>query len=430
MLEQRHRWRLYRQLTAIIMIAGLVWAFFSDALISLCARYVPAFWLEYLRGINNILLFGITALFLYYRIRKQQQLLMLSEKQYRELFESNPNPMWIYHRESLAFIAVNEAAIAKYGYSKEEFLAMTIKDIRSTADYALLDEAIKRNPGGLKEAGMWKHIRRSGEVFPVSIVSHDVTFNRQNCRMVMATDITRIIQNEQKLREAYQKEKKLYNELAVKHQTIQQTEKENRIRGQVMNKINNLVIIVQDDRTISWVNQAFTDFTGYTLSEVSGKNPGKILFGPETDPEVVDRLISAIGQKIFFSGELINYKKSGEPYWTQLNLSPIFDEGGAFQFYISVETVITERKEKEKKILAQHLALQQIAWSNSHEIRKPICSIIGLISVLKGADDQQDRNDCLSALDICAKELDHLIKDINRKVEYIEQTANYYAPQS
>jgi len=407
------------------MIAGLVWAFFSDALITLCARYVPASWPEYLRGINNILLFGITALFLYYRIRKQQQQLMLSEKQYREMFESNPNPMWIYHQESLAFIAVNEAAIAKYGYSREEFLGITIKDIRSTADHALLDEAIKLNPGGFKEAGMWKHIRRSGEVFPVSIVSHDVVFDRKDCKMVMATDITRIIQNEQKLREAYQKEKKLHDELAVKHQTIQRSEKESMIRGQVMNRINNMVVIVQEDRTISWVNQAFTDFTGYTLNEVSGKNPGKVLFGPETDPEVVERLVSSVGQKIFFSSELVNYKKNGESYWTQLNLSPIFDDDGVFQFYISVETVITERKEKENKILAQHLALQQIAWSNSHEIRKPICSIIGLISVLKNADDEQELNHCLSALDTCATELDHLVKDINRKVEYIGQAANY-----
>lgn len=424
MLEKIYQWRMYRQLTAIVMIAGLVWAFFSDTLITLWARYIPASWPEYLRGINNILLFGITALFLYYRIRKQRQQLMLSEKQYREMFESNPNPMWIYNRESLAFIAVNEAAIAKYGYSREEFLGITIKDIRSTADHALLDEAIKRNPGGLKEAGIWKHIRRSGEVFPVSIVSHDVVFNRQDCKMVMATDITRIIQNEQKLREAYQKEKKLHGELAVKHQTIKQSEKENRIRGQVMNKINNLVVIVQEDRTISWVNQAFTDFTGYALNEVSGKNPAEILFGPETDPEVVERLVSSVRQKISFSSELINYKKNGESYWTQLNLSPIFDDDGAFQFYISVETVITERKEKENKILAQHLALQQIAWSNSHEIRKPICSIIGLISVLKNADDHQDLSHCLSALDTCAKELDHLVKDINQKVEYIGQEAS------
>jgi PAS domain S-box-containing protein len=314
MLEQRFRWPTYRQLTIVILIAGSVWAFSSDALISLYGRYVPASWLEYLRGINNFLLFGITAVFLYYRISKQQQQLIFSEKQYRELFESNPNPMWIYRKETLAFVAVNDAAIVKYGYSREEFLAMTIKDIRSTADHALLDEAIKSKYTGLKEAGTWKHLRRSGEVMPVSIVSHDVIFNRLDCKMVMATDITRILKNEQKLHEAYREEKKLHEELAAKHQALMESEKESRLMGQVMNKINNLVIIVREDHKISWVNQAFTDLTGYTLKEVEGKNPGEILPGPETDLEVVSNLISSVEKRIFFSAELVNYKKNGEPY--------------------------------------------------------------------------------------------------------------------
>jgi PAS domain S-box-containing protein len=256
---------------------------------------------------------------------------------------------------------------------------------------------------------------------PVSIVSHDVIFNRLDCKMVMATDITRILKNEQKLHEAYREEKKLHEELAAKHQALMESEKESRLMGQVMNKINNLVIIVREDHKISWVNQAFTDLTGYTLKEVEGKNPGEILPGPETDLEVVSNLISSVEKRIFFSAELVNYKKNGEPYWTQLNLSPIYDEDGSFQFYISVETVITERKEKEQKILAQHTALQRVAWSNSHELRKPVCSIIGLISVLKNADNHKERHDCLSALETCTKELDCLVKDINRKVEYLEQ---------
>jgi PAS domain S-box-containing protein len=238
--------------------------------------------------------------------------------------------------------------------------------------------------------------------------------------MVMATDVARMVQNEEKLREAYQKEKKLNDELAAQYEVMQKSERENRIMGQVMNKINNMVLIIREDRTISWVNQAFTDFTGYSLDEAIGQNPGGLLFGRSSDPEVISQLLSATAQKTFFSGELVNYKKNGQPYWTQLNVSPIYDENGEFQFYISVETVITERKEKEQKISAQHMALQRVAWSNSHELRRPVCSIIGLISVLKNADDQSDKNHCLLALESCARDLDHLVQDINRKVEFIE----------
>ena len=65
-----------------------------------------------------------------------------SEQGYRLLFDSNPHPMWIYDRETLAFLAVNDAAILSYGYSREEFLAKTIKDIRPPEDIPSLLEKV------------------------------------------------------------------------------------------------------------------------------------------------------------------------------------------------------------------------------------------------------------------------------------------------
>src|ERR1044072_4510779 len=66
--------------------------------------------------------------------RHTYEALCRSEAQYRALFENNPQPMWVYDERTLRFLAVNEAAIERYGYSREEFLSMTIKSIRSTAD--------------------------------------------------------------------------------------------------------------------------------------------------------------------------------------------------------------------------------------------------------------------------------------------------------
>ncbi|HEY9194785.1 MAG TPA: PAS domain S-box protein, partial [Mucilaginibacter sp.] len=341
----------------------MIWAFCSDAMISDWGRSLPHGYLELLRGANNVVLFSIATIVLYRRLRKQQRQLILSEEQYRNLFDSNPNPMWIYHKKTLAFIAVNDAATIKYGYSRDEFLNMTIKDIRPAEDLVLLDESIKNDNGSTGKSNIWQHLRKSGEVFPVSIVSHNVWFNQGSCKMVMATDITLARKNEQILRDSYLKEKELREELAVNYELIRKSEKENKFIAQVIDRINNLVLVVTEDGIISWVNRAFTDFTGYTADEVIGKNPGHILFGPETDSETIKRLIQSTQQKKYFSEELVNYKKSGESYWTQLAISPIYDENGNFQFFMSVETIITERKEKEQKILAQHAALQKIAWS-------------------------------------------------------------------
>ena len=56
------------------------------------------------------------------------------QEQYRLLFESNPHPMWVFDRETMRFLAVNDAAVEQYGYSKEEFLSMTLAQIRSPED--------------------------------------------------------------------------------------------------------------------------------------------------------------------------------------------------------------------------------------------------------------------------------------------------------
>ena len=74
----------------------------------------------------------------------RRQALKDSERRYRTLFESNPHPMWVYDVESLKFLTVNDAAVAHYGYSREEFLAMTIMDIRPVEDIGPVTAAIQQ----------------------------------------------------------------------------------------------------------------------------------------------------------------------------------------------------------------------------------------------------------------------------------------------
>src|SRR5437870_12862038 len=95
--------------------------------------------------------------------RKQaEQALRQSEERYRLLFESNPQPMWVYNLETLRFLAVNEAAVRHYGYSRDEFLAMTVRDIRPPEDIPSLLENVANVRGGLDEAGTWRHLKEDG----------------------------------------------------------------------------------------------------------------------------------------------------------------------------------------------------------------------------------------------------------------------------
>ena len=82
----------------------------------------------------------------------------------QKFFDSHPDPMWIYDIESLRFLDVNNAAVAKYGYSRAEFLAMTIADIRPAEDLPALATNVRTVKSGLDEAGIWRHRLRTGEI--------------------------------------------------------------------------------------------------------------------------------------------------------------------------------------------------------------------------------------------------------------------------
>jgi two-component system, cell cycle sensor histidine kinase and response regulator CckA len=129
----------------------------------------------------------------------------LAAERYRLLFDNNPVPMWAYDTETLRFLAVNDAAVRTYGYAREEFLAMTICDVRPPDDAAVLAERVRVLPKGFNQTGKWRHRRKDGTVFPVEITSHSLVFDGHDARLVLITDIT----ERQRAEEALRKSEKL-----------------------------------------------------------------------------------------------------------------------------------------------------------------------------------------------------------------------------
>jgi PAS domain S-box-containing protein len=112
-----------------------------------------------------------------------------SEEGYRLLFESNPHPMWIYDRDSLCFLEVNEAAIQHYGYSRQEFLGMTLKDIRPSEDIPSLLEQVSQVTPGMNSVSS-RHLKKNGALIPVEIVSHTLQFRGKRAELVLAMDLS------------------------------------------------------------------------------------------------------------------------------------------------------------------------------------------------------------------------------------------------
>ena len=84
--------------------------------------------------------------------------------------------MWVYDLQTLAFLTVNDAAVSRYGYSRDEFLSMTIMDIRPSEDIPLLLEDIVAVDEGIDYAGFWRHLTKDGTLIDVEIISHTLSY--------------------------------------------------------------------------------------------------------------------------------------------------------------------------------------------------------------------------------------------------------------
>jgi PAS domain S-box-containing protein len=125
--------------------------------------------------------------------KRSEEALRASEERYRFLFENNPQPMWVFDQETLGFLAINGAACRHYGYSREDFLSMTIDDIRPGEDVKALHRLLETEPQEYRESGVWRHKKKDETVVEVEISSNPLVFDGRKAQLVLATDVTRVV---------------------------------------------------------------------------------------------------------------------------------------------------------------------------------------------------------------------------------------------
>jgi PAS domain S-box-containing protein len=125
-----------------------------------------------------------------------------SESKYRMLFQSVPQPLFIYDVETLRIREVNDAAVCQYGYSHDEFLSMTMKDIRPPEEVPRLLDYLKRAPVSADDTGVWLHRRKDGTIFPAEIAVYLMDLASRPSRLVLASDISERLRAEEELRRA------------------------------------------------------------------------------------------------------------------------------------------------------------------------------------------------------------------------------------
>ncbi len=253
----------------------------------------------------------------------------------------------------------------------------------------------------------------------IGVYQHAIRYKEQNCGMeyrLKTTNSYKYVYDQGYLQ--FDEKGKFVRMIgAIKDiDKLKRFDNENKRLADIITKVNNLIIILDLDSKILWVNKAFENFTGYLLCDIVGKIP-TFLHGTESDPD--SHGIIAEAKKAFrnFSIDMINYTAHGEKYWVNVEFTPLFSAEGKFEGYISIQNNITARKEKEEKIRQQNEILKNIAWMSSHELRRPVASILGLIALINETTDAEEQKEVIKMMNTCTQHLDEIIHSINHKIE-------------
>jgi len=253
-----------------------------------------------------------------------------SEERYRSLFESNPNPMWIYDLETLSFLAVNSTAVGHYGYSQDEFLGMTLKDIRPPEDIPALMDDLSEKTDDVNDSIQWRHRKKDGTLIDVEITSHELTWLRHRAKLVLINDITE-------------------RKRAEKHLA----QMEGRYRGLLEAAPDAMVVVNQGGQIVLLNLQAEKQF-GYRRDELVGQKVKNIIPEGFAERLVADDLRSAedaLAQQIGTGIELTGRRKNGSDFPIEIMLSPLESADGIL--VTAAIRDITERKRAEDRLRQQ-----------------------------------------------------------------------------
>ena len=316
-----------------------------------------------------------------------------SKENYKLLFYSNPLPIVIYDMESLAILDVNQMAAELYGYTRQEFIKLTITDVRPPEDIPLIVESVKNRIYNekIQNLGIWNHLKKNGDAIKVEVIGHSITYMGRHCWIVVCNDITE------------------------QSKTLRSLEQ----------SIERFEYATEATSDIIWDWDLETNEVYYSnnIKKSFGHTPGVNVddmrfFAKHVHPDDRERVVLyadhiKYGDQKYWTEEYRFRKANGDYAYVLDKGIVIRDDKGIAIRMIGAMQDITELKNNELHISRQKDQLAEIAQINAHEIRRPVATILGLVNLVnKSAIVDPTNLEVLSYLEITTQELDMVIRRI------------------
>ncbi len=286
--------------------------------------------------------------------KRFEDALRISEEQHRLLFETNPQPAYVYDLETLKFLAVNEAAVRHYGYTREEFLGeITIKDIRPAEDVPKFLERVARVRDDRDTVlAPSRHRKKDGSVRDVEITSHVLSFGGRRSEIVLVNDVTERRRMEEIQRENEERFRDLFDYAPIAYHEL------------------------DAEGRFTRINKTEEKMLGYTNEELKGRSPAEIIVEDVSREAIAEKLA---GTRSLEPVERTFIRKDRSHIPVLCTDRLIYDKEGRIAGLRSTLQDITARKQAEEqirrfneKLQQSNRELQDFAYVASHDLQEPL----------------------------------------------------------
>ncbi|HEX4638857.1 MAG TPA: PAS domain S-box protein [Chthoniobacterales bacterium] len=309
----------------------------------------------------------------------------LQAEQYRLLFDTNPNPMWVFDTGSSKILAANQAAIAQYGYSREEFLTLTIKDLRPAQDVPeLLKARAISSPMPMSHySGQFRHKKKDGSLMVVDVYSSPLLWDGVAARMVTGIDVT---------------------ERKRSHELLQE-------QARMLDQSHDAIIVrdFKDRRIVFW-NRGAERLYGWSAEEAIGREIGLIL----ADPDEISSISETLLEKGEYRGVVKEITKDGRTLFVEVWTTLIKNDDGSPRSALSINNDITEQKKLEMQLLrTQRLdSIGTLASGVAHDLNNVLTPIIMCSQIVRTAKTEEHRDQAVSMIEESARRGAGIVKQV------------------
>jgi PAS domain S-box-containing protein len=334
--------------------------------------------------------------------------LITSEDRYRQLFRSNPLPLLVYDPDTLQFLDVNDVACARYGYSRQEFLAMNLRDIRPPEDVVALERRLPESGMTTLGSGPWRHLRKDGTVMMVEINNHEVRLNGSSARLVCPIDVTDKVFAQEEIRRM---------NLLLERKVEERTEELSRslaLQQSLFDNVPQIVWLADLTGAVTFANRIWSEKIGIVPDDWKGDGWSRALHADDLDRVVQAWHAAAPAKHVFEIEFRFLHREEGYHHY-QVHARKVLDRNGEPICWVGICSDVSHGRRREEALQFANKELEAFSASVSHDLRAPLRTIAGFSERLElDCGDQLDEQGrhCVARIRAGAANMSELIDDL------------------